>query len=465
MKHVNNGNSIVEGGGCFEKKISNHLENFANSIKQNEPEKIAIVAAIKTFAKSLLVIPSTLTKNRINIGNRDYGNAYEDSNDSKFEETNHSIDVIDLVKSKTNILTMTTQTIINLLTTTLDLPDLKHTTNSTMIYDKKTILKFENLNSSPKNNINQTRSLGIARHSLLNAKIPKYKSLTIPSTHQLPLQYKKPNSLVSGANGLIKKEQKPDSLVSEANELIKKEETSAQINDDNLISQNIINDISKNTINVIKEEPTPSKMTTNETLQSTNQITEETQNTAKIPTNSSVAQPMNQKQVESIKVNMVDSNNKLDVQSKSIKRKDDGKQLSPKQSPKKIKKEYSDANADADADEEANADADADADADAEGNAHADADDGNNSNQQTSSLVNNFCYICKNMFYDKSTLNRHMKLKHNENITKNNNKQNSQSYENNEKDLKQRICSTCGKSFHDKSTLNRHMKSRHNTKQ
>ena len=51
--------SVVVGGGCVEAALSIYLENFATSLSSREQPAIA------EFAKSLLVIPKTLSVNAV----------------------------------------------------------------------------------------------------------------------------------------------------------------------------------------------------------------------------------------------------------------------------------------------------------------------------------------------------------------------------------------------------------------
>lgn len=56
-KRVLEGKKIVAGGGCVEAALSIYLENFATSLSSREQ------LAIAEFAKSLLIIPKTLSVN------------------------------------------------------------------------------------------------------------------------------------------------------------------------------------------------------------------------------------------------------------------------------------------------------------------------------------------------------------------------------------------------------------------
>jgi len=57
VKRVMESKSVVVGGGCVEAALSIYLENFATSLSSREQ------LAIADFAKSLLVIPKTLSVN------------------------------------------------------------------------------------------------------------------------------------------------------------------------------------------------------------------------------------------------------------------------------------------------------------------------------------------------------------------------------------------------------------------
>ncbi|CAG2067977.1 unnamed protein product, partial [Timema podura] len=57
VKRVLESKTVVAGGGCVEAALSIYLENFATSLSSREQ------LAIAEFAKSLLVIPKTLSVN------------------------------------------------------------------------------------------------------------------------------------------------------------------------------------------------------------------------------------------------------------------------------------------------------------------------------------------------------------------------------------------------------------------